>query len=148
MMPGATHCTLHHQTFCQWPAVMRTRRADTKKLIAAPRDKNRFAKRVAQEHSSITHLLDLYAFFKIRSFKLARFFSHKDFPSCCHIRIAAESSSNRVGKPHHGCAASKDTRAAVTPREIVDKGSVVRCHEEITQRGDAFENPPLVGESN
>jgi hypothetical protein len=75
---------------------MRTCRANAKKGVATPRDKNRFTKRVAQEHFSIRDRLAPYAFFKIRSFKLARFFRHKDFPSCCNIRIATDSSTNRL----------------------------------------------------
>jgi hypothetical protein len=76
---------MDNQTFRQRPAVVRACCADGEEFFIPPRDKNRFAKRAAQEDSSISHLLDLYAFFKIRSFKLARFFSHKDFPFCSNI---------------------------------------------------------------
>src|SRR5262245_23495907 len=78
VMPWTPHGAIDHQAFGQWSAVMCARRADGKKLIAASRDKNRFAKRLPQKHVSIGHVCGLTALLKIRSFKHARSFSHKN----------------------------------------------------------------------
>src|SRR5215472_3561728 len=56
---------------------MRACGANGEKLVASSGYKNRLTKRVSQKHFSITHVFGLIAFFKIRSLKFARCFSHR-----------------------------------------------------------------------
>jgi hypothetical protein len=77
MVPWTVHRAIDHQTFGQWPAVMRARSADGEKVVTSSGHKNRFVKCVSQKHFSIAHASGLIAFFKIRSLKLAGSFSHR-----------------------------------------------------------------------
>src|SRR5262245_29375922 len=77
MMPGAVHRAIDHQTFGQRAAIMRACRADSEKSIASSGNKNRFAKRVTQNHFSIAHVFRRIALFKIRSLKFGGCFSHR-----------------------------------------------------------------------
>ena len=56
---------------------MRARRANSKKLITAPRDENLLAKCVSQKHLAIGYLINLAALLEIRSLEIARSFSHR-----------------------------------------------------------------------
>src|SRR5437660_6657060 len=66
---------------------MSARCPNGKRLIAASGHQHLFAEHVTQKHFAIGQLLRFKTFFEIRSFKLARMFSHK-FPLLCNITIA------------------------------------------------------------
>src|ERR1051325_354777 len=77
MMPRTVHRTIDHQSLCQWPAVMRARRADGEQIGASSGHKNRFAERMSQMHFSIPDAFRLIAFFEVRSLKFGGCFSHR-----------------------------------------------------------------------
>src|SRR5581483_3025793 len=76
--------------------------ADGEKLIATPGDKNRFAKRVTQNHLTIGHLIDATSLFEIQTFQFACCFSHKILLLSHWNRAATDSRALSINFARHG----------------------------------------------
>ena len=70
MVPRTTHRVVYHQTFDQWPAVMRAGRANRKKLGPASGHENPFAKRVSQKHPAVSQIVDFASFLEVSALQL------------------------------------------------------------------------------
>ena len=71
VVPRTAHRAIHHQTLCQWPAVMRASRANSENFFAASGCQNCFSKCVSQKHFPVRQFVDLASLFEIRALQLA-----------------------------------------------------------------------------
>jgi hypothetical protein len=76
MVPGASHGIADDQSFREWAAVVRARRADREQFVAATRQKHRVVAHMPAHHAAIGNVSERNAAREIRPFRLGLLSCH------------------------------------------------------------------------